>query len=399
MMVTRIVTLAGDPEQEARLAGLLAARGDVELILRCVDRAELLGSVRGAALDAVVSVGAPLWFDGQCAKEAAARDVRVVGLTDDPLHVDRLMSLGATILPVNSDVDQVLDAMSEPIPYIPSSANSSAVRGDLVAVWGPKGAPGRTRIAVELAFQLAETEPGTLLVDADPYGGDILQLLGILEELPTVVWASRLAAKGDLCATLLQSEVRRASKSGPMLLPGIPRADLWAEVSDFGWHALLALARDSFRFTVFDVGFCLEPDASHFNDDEGRNRMARATVTRADHVVAVCRGDVVGVKNFIWSFPQLAELADVDDILVVVNRSARSQEQETGKLLRRYIGKRPVAYIPDRPAPLMKAVRAGVSVAGLDPEREISSTMRLLAEAVGGRVKSRGLLARAAGQR
>jgi hypothetical protein len=274
---------------------------------------------------------------------------------------------------------------------------ASGPSGDLVVVWGPKGAPGRSRIAIELGYELAATEPETLLVDADPYGGDILQLQGILDELPTVVWASRMAAKDELSLDVLKSELRRVSKRGPMLLPGIPRADLWAEVSDFGWEALLSLARDSFRFTVCDLGFCLEPDVAHFGDGEGRNGMTRVAVGRADHVIAVCRGDVVGVKNFIWSFAQLADLTDVDDALVVVNRSVRSQEQEIGKLLRRYIGKRPLAYIPDHPVASTKAVRSGVSIGGLEPGGEGSAGIKLLAEAVGGRVKSRGLLARAAG--
>jgi MinD-like ATPase involved in chromosome partitioning or flagellar assembly len=399
MMATRIVTLAGDPEEEARLSAQLTVRGDVDLILRCVDRGELLGSIRGGSLDAVVSVGAPLWFDPQCAKEAAGRAIRVVGITDDPLQADRLLSLGATVFPRNSDADQVLEGCTSAAEPITSTTPPSRTQGDVIAVWGPKGAPGRTRVAIELASELAANEPGTLLADADPYGGDILQLLGILDELPTVVWASRMAAKDELSTGLLTSQLRRTGKAGPLLLPGIPRADLWAEVSDFGWQALLAVARESFPFTVGDVGFCLEPDLSQFGDGEGRNRMARAAVSDADHVVAVCRGDVVGVKNFIWSFAQLGDLTDVDDVLVVVNRSLRSEEQETGKLLRRYVGKRPLAYIPERPASWAKAVRSGASTGASAAGGETASAIKLLAEAVGGRAESRGLLARVAGNR
>jgi Mrp family chromosome partitioning ATPase len=43
----------------------------------------------------------------------------------------------------------------------------------LAAVWGPKGGPGRTTVAVNLAFEAAATGGEVLLVDADTYGGAV----------------------------------------------------------------------------------------------------------------------------------------------------------------------------------------------------------------------------------
>jgi len=43
----------------------------------------------------------------------------------------------------------------------------------LAAVWGPKGAPGRTTVAVNLAFEAAAAGGEVLLVDADTYGGAV----------------------------------------------------------------------------------------------------------------------------------------------------------------------------------------------------------------------------------
>lgn len=179
----------------------------------------------------------------------------------------------------------------------------------------------------------------------------------------------------------------------------MPRADLWADISDRGWRALLAIARASFGFTICDVGFCLEPETSQFGDDEGRNRMARTTVAVADHVVAVCGGDPIGVKNFIWSFPQLIELAEAENVVVVVNRVERSEEPQLRQLLRRYVGKRPLTFIPYRPAVWAKALRSGVTVGRSQGGSESASAMRTLAGAFGARVESRGLLARVAGNR
>ncbi|MDQ3646465.1 MAG: AAA family ATPase, partial [Actinomycetota bacterium] len=303
--------------------------------------------------------------------------------------------------PRDSGADVMLGACAASPPPAPKPASTqpSTPRGKIVAVWGPKGGPGRTTIAAELAAELAAVARDTLLVDADPYGGDMLQLAGILEEVPTVIWAAQMAGKEELDAGRLALDLRRIGSSGPVILPGLPRSELWPEVSDFGWRQLLVVARASFRFTVCDVGFCLEPDPSPYpGATEGRNRMARATVAAADHVVAVCRADPVGVKNFLWSFEQLTALVSPDDVYVVVNRVGPGTEREIGDLLRRHLGKRPIAYIPDRSQELALAVRQGAPVREVKPGSDISSGMRGLAVALGAHVPPRGLLTRLAGR-
>jgi Mrp family chromosome partitioning ATPase len=49
------------------------------------------------------------------------------------------------------------------------------MRHVLAAVWGPKGGPGRTTVAVNLAFEAAAAGGEVLLVDADTYGGAVAQ--------------------------------------------------------------------------------------------------------------------------------------------------------------------------------------------------------------------------------
>ena len=67
----------------------------------------------------------------------------------------------------------------------------------MVAVWGPAGAPGRTTVATGLAAVLATRGP-TMLVDADPYGGSVAQVLGVLDEVSGLLAAARLAGSGTL---------------------------------------------------------------------------------------------------------------------------------------------------------------------------------------------------------
>lgn len=400
MSALRVVTLAGDADAEAALASELARRDDVELVFRCVDRVELLGALRGGDLDAIVSVGAPPWLDAQSANEAARAGAGVVGVVADAAAADRLAALGAALVPAGAPVDEVVarcrvaeTPAERPLP----SAQPSRADGPLVAVWGPKGAPGRTSIAIELAAELATREPATILVDADAYGGDVVQLLGVIEELPTIVWAARLAARDELDPARLALDLRRAGERGPVLLPGIPRADLWADVSEYGWDRLLSVVRAAFRVVVCDVGFCLEGDASPYpGAGEGRNRVARATVAAADRVIAVCGASPTALKTFLWSFGHLTDLVDPDDVLVVANRVAPGGERDVGELLRRHTGKRPVAYVPDRPGDFARAVDAGVPVRAVAPH--VGAALRPVVTALGGTPRSAGLLARLAGR-
>jgi MinD-like ATPase involved in chromosome partitioning or flagellar assembly len=395
----RLVTVPGDPEREADLAPRLAAAG-ADLLLRCMDRIELMGALRGGGIDAVVAVGAPAWLDAQAADEIGRAGVRLVGVVSDPLEADHLASLGATLLPADASVAEVVDrcergdAIPAPLPVSPAPVPT----GRLIAVWGPKGAPGRTSLAIELAAALAADEPSTLLVDADPYGGDVLQTLGIVEEVPGVLWAARLAARRDLDSAQLALSLRRAGR-GPVVLPGLPRPQLWVEVGEFAWRNVLEVCLDAFRNVVCDVGFSLEREEPFpTGSGPGRNRMTLETLSAADHVVAVCRGDANGIKTFLWSLEELQDIIDPDRIAVVANKVRPGAEREVGELLKRHTGRRPLAYIPDRPHDFRHALTEGDSVHALLPGSDVCTQMRALVAAIGGRPRTRGLLARLGGR-
>jgi cellulose biosynthesis protein BcsQ len=389
------VTLSGDPHLEPPFAVRLSAHPNVELAMRCVDRVELLSAIRGLELDAIVSVGAPGWLDPQALQEASRAGVPVVGVTNDPAAKQELISRGVGVLDPEQEISEIVASFRASSSVPPAQIGVSAAPGKLISVWGPKGAPGRTTVAIRLALQLSRSSADTVLIDADTYGGDILQAFGIVEELPTMVWAANTAAKQNFDARTLASDLRRACPGGPVVIPGLPRAELWVEVSDFGWRRLLAAAQSFFSFTVCDVGFCIEPDPSPYpGAADGRNRVARAAIGQADHVLAVVRADPVGIKSFLWGYESLTQLCPEERVLVVVNRARRGQEQQVTELVRRYTGKRVAAVIATRPSFGLESLEQE------QPKRkaDTSSGIRDLAAAVGGTVAPRGLLSRMAGR-
>jgi cellulose biosynthesis protein BcsQ len=398
MEVMRVVTLAGDPEREAELAPRLATEPSLDLYMRCIDRVELLATVRSGAIDAIVSIGAPGWFDIQAAREAARAGIRLVGVVDNALESEVLERRGVSVLDASASVGQIVDACrsARPATLISPVEVERARPGQVVAVWGPKGAPGRTTLAIELSYALADTGETTVLVDADPYGGDALQLLGIVEELPTVLWAAT-GAGSEHGRGEVMSDLRKVGANGPLLVPGLPRAELWTEVDDFGFGELIKLLAATARYVIVDVGFCLE-DSVFSGGRTSRNAMARATLERADRVIGVCRADAVGVKNFLWSFESLRELIDDDRISIALNRLSGSERREIDELLLRHTGRRSVIGFPDRPHDCRKAIERGGALHEVHPGSEICDRARILAEQLGGKVRSRGVLARLAGR-
>jgi MinD-like ATPase involved in chromosome partitioning or flagellar assembly len=398
---TRVVTIAGDADAEARLATALAARLDAEIVFRCVDRVELLAAIRGAAPELIVAVGSPPWLDRQSCDEAVAARIPVVGISCSPADSEALAQLGILVLPADTDLDRVLAAGSsgDALPHAPAALTRSlGPRGRLVSVWGPKGAPGRSTIAIEIAAHLAAAHPETVLVDGDSYGGDLAQMLGVVEELPSIVWACQTAARGDADHRRLMLGLRRVGATGPVLVPGIARADLWGDIGEFAWRELTETLRATFTHCVVDTGFCLEEATSSYSVGEGRNATARAAVREADSVVAVCRGDAVGLKTFLWAYQGLTELVDEDRVYVVANRVAPGDEASIAELLRRHAGKRPVAYVPEDAAQFRAAVSKGVAVRDLAPGAAVCRAVEGLVVALGGKPRPAGVFARLAGR-
>jgi MinD-like ATPase involved in chromosome partitioning or flagellar assembly len=397
---TRVATVAGDSHAEESVAALLAGSREVELVLRCVDRVELLAVLRSGTIDAVISVGVPVWLDRQIIEEAAERSIKLVGLPSDPLEAERLRGWGVVLGPLDPDASALValcDDAPSALPPPPSPPRTES--GRLVAVWGPKGSPGRSTIAIELAALISKSEPQTLLVDADPYGGDLLQLLGVIEELPTTVWAARLAAKEELDMVQIAGSLRRSGEAGPILLPGVPRAEMSAEISEFAWKRLLGVLRSEFRYSICDVGFCLEPGSDSFSDSEGRNHITRSTLRAADTTVAVCNASPTGIKHFLWAFEHLIDLVNVDDVVVVANRVSAGETRDVGDIIKRHTGKRPIAYVPERHAEFRERVSTGIAMAEQTKPSDVTRSLDPVITAIGGYVAPHGVLARLGGRR
>ena len=394
-----VLTAVSDAVWEAQLVAALE-RGDlgVTVVRRCVDLADLLATAAtGQARAALLSADLRR-LDRDALARLAVAGVAVVGLCapGDEQAERRLRQLGVTqVLPSDASPQDISAAVletqaaasstpsdapslayAEPraaLPQLgdppPISVPDGAVgSGQLIAVWGPTGAPGRTTVAVGLAGELAQLGRPTLLVDGDVYGGVIAQVLGVLDEAPGLAAAARLANNGRLDLPALAG-LGRAVTPTLTLLSGIARADRWPELRPAAIEVVLDLARSLAAVTVIDCGFCLEQDEELAYDTAAprRNGATLTMLERADTVVAVGSADPVGLQRLVRGLAELKEALPGVAPRVVVNRLRPSAvpgdaASEIRSALQRYAGVDDVSLIPLDVAGVDAALAAGRSL-------------------------------------
>lgn len=399
-MTVPVLTAVSDPGWEEQvISGLAGGDLGAYVVRRCVDLADLLATAATGQARAVVLSADLRRLDRDALSRLASCGVAVVGLVrplDDEgaqrlrvLGVDLLLTTDSTpedvsaavVDAVATAVDGAQAGLAEPrhaladLPLEPGDDGSPATLGSgrLIAVWGPTGAPGRTTVAVGLATEAAALGSPTLLVDADPYGGVIAQVLGLLEESPGLAAAARLANNGGLDPGQLAGLARAVAPS-LRVLTGIARADRWPELRPAAMEVVLERARSLAAVTVVDCGFCLERDEEISYDVAvpRRNGATLAVLEQADVVLAIGAADPVGLQRLVRG---LAELKDaVPDAVprVLVNRVRAgvipgNAEAEIEAALRRFAGVEDVTFLPEDRGALDRALAAGRSLAEAAP--------------------------------
>lgn len=399
------VVTVGDSRED--LVGRLERlHGPVSVVRRCHELAELLAACQsGLARAAVVAEGSEE-LTASLVDRLAAVGVAVLALTDNPEEKSRLRGIGVAAEVTGVDAEALAGRIEGAVAQLAgpglrngrSDGAGSADRGSahpsgdvagaagpagrtagggpaesaagqILAVWGPVGAPGRTLLAANMAAELAAEGKSVLLVDADSYGASVASMLGLLDEAAGLAQACRLADQGLLdTEALLRIAAPVATRTGTFrVLTGITRADRWTELRAAALTLVLARARQVAEFTVIDTGFCLESDEELSFDTMAPRRNA-ATLTSlelADTVFAVGAADSTGVPRLVRGLAEMAVAVPAASPRVVLNKVrssavGRSPERQLREAWDRYGPAVPVsAFLPADPASSDAALLSG----------------------------------------
>lgn len=386
----RVVTCGGGAAWEAALVrGLQRRELGVEVLRRCVDHGELVGiALRERPRAAIVSAELP-WLDRELVGTLHDAGVMVIAVENVPgmrplermgvtLRIDpaagaeSVAALLARLGPERGSVHRdgtngttngtangtangatlsghAQDGHGLPDHPATGTGGSRSGSGVLLAVWGGAGAPGRTSVAVHLAVELAAQGQRVVLIDGDCWAASIAQLLGIAES-PSVTKAARLASDGwpEALATCLQD-----GPSGVRVLAGLPRADLWPEVRERAWRAVLDEARTEADAVVVDLAASIEEDEELSFDrvPYRRNLMTRVALEEADRIVFVVDANPVGLRRAIFAHRGLVEgmPRSAERVVTVLNRTAGSTaklREQLANELARWCELAPAGFLP-----------------------------------------------------
>lgn len=433
--MTAAVITGVSHHHEQQLVALLESAGDVDVVRRCADVAELLSTGASGVADVAVVSADFRGLDRDALRHLAGHGVRVAGLvgSGDEASEARLRQLGVrTLVRPTDDPDELATTIVDlsegrgagAAPTLPGAPATRVTDADLTrwleeparpgratgtpvadtdgvaradddlppralvtAVWGPTGAPGRTTVAVTLASHLAARGVRTLLVDLDTWGASVAQFLALIDEAPGVAAAARASEQGTLDLASL-SRVAPEVTSGLRVLTGIPTPQRWPELRAAAVEDVLEQARGLVDHVVVDCGFALEDDEELSYDTAAprRNATTLTALERSDTLVAVGAADPIGLQRLVRAVQDVGVVPSPTP-LVVVNKVRASAtgprpERALADVLSRFAGLEDPVFVPWAPDECDAALLAGRSLVEEAPSAPVTRALGRVAEAV-----------------
>ncbi len=310
----RMATVLSAREWEPRLVD--AARRDP--IVRIVRRAyEPQDLERAAPLDIVVVGSETSWITSNRIRLIRRSGTHVIGVYptgDGPGH-ELLRRGGVDVaLPDTTTPEDLLSAAS----VVAAQSLAPVGRGRLISVTGPRGAPGRTEIAVSVAYAIAE-RISTAIVDLDTEAPGVTFRMGFEPGANLIDIADAIRTTDRLVARDIRPNL--TAIGGPVPLRTDPSNRL-------GIAALLDAVLAAFPVTVADIG-PWRPDHS--------------ILATSDAAVVVCDASPMSLIRAV----QFVRDWEGPIPYVVINRVGSAQEEDILRSARRAMGLEPHTLIPE----------------------------------------------------
>lgn len=229
--------------------------------------------------------------------------------------------------------------------------------GLLLTVWGPTGSPGRTTIALTIAAILADQGLSVMVVDADPRGGTVSSMLGLLDDVPGFLAACRLAGKGELTEAQIRRlrSVYTGRQTSFHVLTGVSRMTRVSDAPRDHIDDVLALLRGMYPVVIVDAGSDLVPQESPPGTAPGDQAVITShLVSVAEHLVHVVEASLMGISRFARAQRDVEALSGQATTHYLLNgtdtsKKALKEEALLREALWRYTGLEAITAVPRDP--------------------------------------------------
>lgn len=333
-MTLRVATVLSAREWEGRLVASARESASVRLVLRAYRPTEI--SERRQAIDVVVVGSETPWATPARLGSWRRLGLRVVGVhpAGDRPAAERFRGCGVDLILAD---DLGADAMLRELRLLEPAAGRQAATAPLTVVTGARGAPGRTEIALAVAWMRSSATVVTL-IDADLGAPGVAVRLGMPPRPDLADAVDHVHDSGSVPASVIHVVGRLH------VIPGAHRpgdAPLRPE-------------------PVFDVVDAVRASAPVVVDT-GPWPAGSDIVKTADEAMVVVEGSPVGI---VRAAAVIAEWTGPPPRLIV-NRVDPHQRDEVVRSVRRWTGLEPAVVVPS-----LRAAREA-SRSGLPPARRL----------------------------
>lgn len=304
-----------------------AAQHGHEIVLRTVSAPELASRIAGVRAEIALVAAEARYLTDRLIASCDQAGVRLIAVASSEREQRYASDLGLFDVVDASAGWAGIEMLLARSPWDARERESQSERatlGQVIAVWGPGGAPGRTSIAIAVAAELAAMGYRVALADVDTHGASVAPALGMLDEAPGFAAACRLAGTESLSTEELEriGQLYESAVGSFWVLTGIGRPSRWPELSSERVSTTIVQCRQWVDYTVLDTSSSLENDEELTSDlfAPRRNAAAVTAVRAADHVIAVGAADPVGLSRFLRAHVDLLETVTTRSVSVVMNK-------------------------------------------------------------------------------
>jgi energy-coupling factor transporter ATP-binding protein EcfA2 len=306
-------------------------------------------------------------LDGSVDQESWIRSIPCAGL---PVvsHAQALAAAAGigTVIRGPEDLSQWLASLAG-VDDVAAPASA----GQIIAVWGPAGSPGRSTLALCLAATLARRDERVMVVDGDSYAPSLSPMLGLHETQSGVQSLSRQARLETVEAKSLEACAVHYPLGGQSLsvVTGLNSPAHYVDCGSLAWSLVLNTLRAAGHTVVVDLAAPLLQLPGETIGGPMRNALTLTTLEVADRVLAVANPTPLSILRLSRDWRRLSELADVTSLDVCLNNAPANDQRSIDESLHalwQFTGHDETTVFPrDR---LWAAASADVSALLLSPE-------------------------------